>query len=63
MGVSGLPVIHALLEAVSLVLIIGFTAFVTIGIYWATSPDHDREAERRQMREGRRRPAKEKEKR
>ena len=56
MGVSGLPVTHALLEGVALVFIIGATLFTAIGTYWATPLDHDREAERRQMRDERRRP-------
>ena len=59
MGVSGLPVTHALLEGVALVFIIGATLFTAIGTYWATTPDRDREAERRQMRDERRRPGRE----
>ena len=51
--------IHALLEGVALVLIVGATLFITIGIHRATSPAPDREAERRQMRDERRRPGKE----
>jgi len=54
-------VIHALLEAVSLVLIIGVTALITIGIYRAGPPSHNRETERRQMREERRRPGRSRE--
>ena len=50
---------HALLEGVALVFIIGATFFTTIGTYWATPLDHDREAERRQMRDERRRPGRE----
>lgn len=60
MGVSGLPVTHALLEGVALVFIIGATFFTTIGTYWATTPAPSRDNERRQMRDERRRPAKEK---
>lgn len=48
--------IHALLEAVSPVLIIGLTVLITIGVYRAAPPSHDRETERRQMRDERRRP-------
>lgn len=51
--------IHGLLEAVSLVFIIGLAALLPILIYRAAPPNHDREAERRQMRDERRRPAKE----
>ena len=50
---------HAL-EWVALVLIVGATLLITIGIYRATSPAPDREEERRQMRDERRRPGKEK---
>jgi len=49
-------VIHALAETVSLLLIIGFTVLLTIGIHRAAPPSHDREAERRHMRDERRRP-------
>ena len=53
--------IHGLLEAVSLVFIIGLAVLLPILIYRAAPPsNHDREAERRQMRDERRRPAKEK---
>ena len=48
-----------LLEGVALVFIIGATLFTAIGTYWATTPDRDREAERRQMRDERRRPGRE----
>lgn len=53
--------IHGLLEAVSLVFIIGLAVLLPILIYRAAPPStYDREAERRQMRDERRRPPKEK---
>ena len=51
--------IHGLLEAVSLVFIIGLTILLTIGIHRAAPPAPSRDDERRQMRDERRRPAKE----
>ena len=52
--------IHALLEGVALALIVGVTLFIVIGIHRAAPPAPDREAERRAMRDERRRPPKEK---
>ena len=51
--------IHALLEGVALALIVGATLFITIGIHRAAPPAPSRDDERRQMRDERRRPAKE----
>lgn len=52
--------IHGLLEAVSLVFIIGLTILLPILIYRAAPPALSRDNERRQMRDERRRPPKEK---
>ena len=51
--------IHGLLEAVSLVFIIGLTILLPILIYRAAPPAPSRDNERRQMRDERRRPPKE----
>lgn len=48
--------IHGLLEAVSLVFIIGLTILLPILIYRAAPPAPNRDDERRQMRDERRRP-------
>lgn len=52
--------IHSLLEAASLVFIIGLAVLLPILIYRAAPPAPSRDNERRQMRDERRRPAKEK---
>lgn len=53
--------IDTLLGVVSLVLLIGLIAYIVIGVHRAAPPNPDRTEERRQMREERRRPGKEKE--
>ena len=51
--------IHGLLEAVSLVFIIGLTILLPILIYRAAPPAPNRDDKRRQMRDERRRPPEE----
>ena len=50
---------HSPLEVVLLVALIGGTTLLTIGIHRAAPPAPSRDDERRQMRDERRRPAKE----
>ena len=51
--------IHSPLEVVLLIVLIGSTILLTIGIHRAAPPAPSRDDERRQMRDERRRPAKE----